>query len=288
MKRSGQRCARVFTFAVPRAGDYVIRAQVDAPDESANSFYVSMDGEPEDPSMIWDVKVTDGFEERVVSWRGSGSMEDNEIVPKVFNLSVGEHRLVLVGREPGKIKELAVVPYVPPAPVAEGSWEDIQQRYERTDANYRRQIRALPDNETGEKEARELREKVNAEHAQQFIEAVTLAERNSAADTGLAALQWVLSFGRAHYQPAGRLAVLLLSREYSEHPGVGTAVASVAWWLPYEDEENYAAAVDLLRHVASSNPDRTARGQAALGLAYLPLREFKKAEARGTGDLLRA
>lgn len=89
----------IFTFAVTNAGDYLIKAAVNAPDESANSFYVNMDSQPEDPIMIWDVDVTNGFEERTISWRGNGEPESDEFVPKHFNLTAGIHKLIVLGRE---------------------------------------------------------------------------------------------------------------------------------------------------------------------------------------------
>jgi len=49
--------------------------------------------------MIWDIDITSGFEERTVSWRGSGTYDANEFVPKVFSLSAGEHELIVRGRE---------------------------------------------------------------------------------------------------------------------------------------------------------------------------------------------
>src|SRR4051812_22307533 len=87
-------------FSVPTAGNYVIHALVNAPSEDANSFYVNIDAAPEDPMMIWDMEVTNGFENRVVSWRGNGDAGTDEFTPKVFKLTAGEHKLMIVGREP--------------------------------------------------------------------------------------------------------------------------------------------------------------------------------------------
>jgi hypothetical protein len=99
-----------FTFSVPVAGDYVIHAMVDAPDEDSNSFYLNIDADPKDPDTIWDMAVTKGFEERIVSWRGSGTDSSDEFAPKVFKLTAGEHKLIVFGREPAKLKSLTVRP----------------------------------------------------------------------------------------------------------------------------------------------------------------------------------
>lgn len=101
MKSAGK---AVFSFSVTNAGNYIIRAMVNAPEESANSFYVNVDAQPEDPMGIWDMEVTEGFQERTVSWRGNnGSPESDEFSPKVFKLSAGDHKLIIVGREPGTL-----------------------------------------------------------------------------------------------------------------------------------------------------------------------------------------
>ncbi|MEW6301936.1 MAG: right-handed parallel beta-helix repeat-containing protein [Verrucomicrobiota bacterium] len=94
---SGGRAA--YTFNTANAGSYVVTALVDAPDLSANSFYLNIDAEPVDSAMIWDIPVTSGLEKRTVSWRGSGTHDNNEFVPKVFTLSAGTHQLIVRGRE---------------------------------------------------------------------------------------------------------------------------------------------------------------------------------------------
>jgi hypothetical protein len=47
--------------------------------------------------MIWDIPVTVGFEDRIVSWRGNGTLES----PKVFYLTTGSHTMIVRGREAG-------------------------------------------------------------------------------------------------------------------------------------------------------------------------------------------
>lgn len=98
----------VFEFTVAKAGTYEIYADVNASAEDANSFYLNIDAPPEDPAMIWDIDVTSGFQERVVSWRGKGEPENDEIKPKRFNLTAGAHKLFLVGREPAELRSLSI------------------------------------------------------------------------------------------------------------------------------------------------------------------------------------
>ncbi|HWQ90589.1 MAG TPA: hypothetical protein VN673_02875, partial [Clostridia bacterium] len=91
----------VYGFSVPTAGNYVVSVNVNASSASANSCYVNIDGEPSDPSMIWDMPVTTGFSNQTVSWRGNGTDVANQFVPAVFNLTAGTHYLVIRGREAG-------------------------------------------------------------------------------------------------------------------------------------------------------------------------------------------
>lgn len=88
-----------YEFTITNAGNYVIQALVSAPNDAANSLYLNIDAEPQDPTMIWDIPLTSGFEERVVSWRGNGTDASNQFVPKIFNLNQGTHQLIIRGRE---------------------------------------------------------------------------------------------------------------------------------------------------------------------------------------------
>jgi hypothetical protein len=89
----------VYTFTITNSGDYTIQASVNAPNSAANSFCVNIDAEPEAPCMIWDIPLTSGFEPRMISWRGNGTADTGQFVPKVFSLTQGTHQLILRGRE---------------------------------------------------------------------------------------------------------------------------------------------------------------------------------------------
>jgi len=88
-----------YSFTVPNGGDYVISAVVNAPNDGANSFYVNIDAEPADPTMIWDVPIFSGTTNQLVSWRGAGTFDNNQFAPKVFTLTAGTHQLIVRGRE---------------------------------------------------------------------------------------------------------------------------------------------------------------------------------------------
>jgi hypothetical protein len=104
----------IFRFAITNAGDYVIYGIADAPGPESNSFFLNIDGPPEDPLMIWDVDETAGFEERAVSWRGDGTDSSDQYHPKVFKLTAGVHQLILHGREPDtRLKTISIRPAKP-------------------------------------------------------------------------------------------------------------------------------------------------------------------------------
>jgi hypothetical protein len=90
-----------YSFNIINAGDYLVSAMVSAANEGQNSFYVSIDAEPTDPLMIWDVPVTTGLTSHTVSWRGNGAADPSsaQYSPKVFTLSAGAHQLIYRGRE---------------------------------------------------------------------------------------------------------------------------------------------------------------------------------------------
>jgi hypothetical protein len=96
----------VYTFNVTAAGNYVVNALVDVPSTDNNSFFVNIDAQPTDPTMIWDIPTTSGMASQTVSWRGNGGVDANspsgmdaQFAPQVFNLSAGTHQLIVRGRE---------------------------------------------------------------------------------------------------------------------------------------------------------------------------------------------
>jgi len=112
--------ARVeYQFEVTVSGEFVISGLVNAADFGSDSFYVNIDGEPTN-EMLWDVKVTTGFEERLISWRGNGTPTESQFVPAVFYLSAGTHTLVIIGRESNTfLDKVEIIAYDGPQPVSE-------------------------------------------------------------------------------------------------------------------------------------------------------------------------
>jgi hypothetical protein len=102
------------SFSVDRAGDYLIRARVNAPFFQERSVYLNVDGEPLDEQMVWPIEITTGFEERMVSWIGTGVCIHPQFEPKVFRLDPGAHQLIVRGREPNvRLDRFSVVLVLP-------------------------------------------------------------------------------------------------------------------------------------------------------------------------------
>jgi hypothetical protein len=89
----------VYNFNISTTGSYVVTAEVIAPGEGNNSFFLNIDAQPTDPAMIWDVPVSTTMTSQTVSWRGNGTTTSDQFAPKVFNLTAGAHQLIVCGRE---------------------------------------------------------------------------------------------------------------------------------------------------------------------------------------------
>jgi len=106
----------VYRFNINQAGDYIIKADVSAATTASDSFFINIDSEPQSPTHIWDIiPLTTGFEERTISWRGSGIPTIPQFSPKIFTLSTGEHQLTLRGREANtQLDKISIVKYFAP------------------------------------------------------------------------------------------------------------------------------------------------------------------------------
>jgi len=106
----------VYNFTITNAGTYVVQVMVNAASASANSLYVNIDAQPQDPANIWDIPVTSGFQQMLVSGRGNGTFDNDQYVPQTFTLAVGAHRLIIVGREANVQLESFSILQLPPPP----------------------------------------------------------------------------------------------------------------------------------------------------------------------------
>jgi hypothetical protein len=89
----------VYALTITNTGDYVIQAVVDAPTYGERSFYVNVDTDPTDDSMLWKIPITTTYSTRTVSWLGNGTCTAPQFSPKAFHLTAGSHQLIIRGAD---------------------------------------------------------------------------------------------------------------------------------------------------------------------------------------------
>src|SRR5437868_7016881 len=72
-KGPGDSGRAVYYFTITNAGSFVLQALVNASGGEPNSLLVNVDAEPDEPAMIWELPVTGGFTNQLVSWRGEAA-----------------------------------------------------------------------------------------------------------------------------------------------------------------------------------------------------------------------
>lgn len=160
----------------------------------------------------------------------------------------------------------------------------IQQEDKEAETAYHKAVQTLPDTPDRDNKAQELWKQFDQKEADLSMAAVELARNYPKSEVGFAALEWMLKKVRAKYFPAGPPALEIMTRQYADNPKIGSVIAVLAYYLPLENDPSYGPIVDLLNAVVEKNPDRTARGQAALGLAWLAKRKFQQAESKANPD----
>jgi thiol-disulfide isomerase/thioredoxin len=160
----------------------------------------------------------------------------------------------------------------------------IQQEFKDSEAAYVKATESLPDTSEGNAKREALWNQVDKKQADLFMMAVDLAKTRPKSEVGFTALEWVLKSIRAYYLPAGPVGFNLMAQQYAANPRIGTVIAVLAYYFPPEEEPSYRPALELLNAVAEKNPDRIARGQAVLGLAWIAKRKFLEAESQPKPD----
>jgi thiol-disulfide isomerase/thioredoxin len=161
-----------------------------------------------------------------------------------------------------------------------GQLSAIQQEYTNSENVYQKAVQSLPDTPDANDRRRDLSQQLAREQVDLFMAAVTLAGANPKSDAGLAALDWMLNTAGDFSLPAVNAGLDLMTRQYADSPKIGTTVANLAYYLLPDQSPSYRSGMDmLLETVAAKNPDRTVRGQAALGLAFEAKHEYGTRES---------
>ena len=88
-----------YQFNIFQAGTYAFTARVIAPSAATNSFFFTLDGNPQ---QIWDIVSTpNNWTELGLSVRGNGTPEDPEFDTLKVDLQPGIHTFIIAGRESG-------------------------------------------------------------------------------------------------------------------------------------------------------------------------------------------
>lgn len=99
-----------FTFDVQQAGDYTVLARVLAPTYTQDSFFVSVDGKPEDVFDAAEGTWSPNWQWTAVNGRAGTGTPLTES-PRVFTLSAGQHTITFRAREAGTgLDQIKLVP----------------------------------------------------------------------------------------------------------------------------------------------------------------------------------
>jgi hypothetical protein len=167
----------------------------------------------------------------------------------------------------------------PPASAAE-KLEAIKKGVKDAEEAFRKAYSEKPDAKPDDKKIEELYSAFTKKQTEGLTAAVEIAKSYPKSETGFAALEWVLTNPRSYYLPPGETALKLAAENHAANPKIGKIVALVGYIGPNEKSypAAYAAAKKLITAVAEKNPDKTARAQAHLALAYEKRQKFAAAE----------
>jgi hypothetical protein len=162
----------------------------------------------------------------------------------------------------------------------------IKKQHEEAEIAFRKEARALPDTPEGGKKVRDLFKSFDKGQAERFMAAYEIAKANPKSDVGFQALEWLLTTPRALSLPAGALAMKLATEHHASNPKIGKSIAWVGFFPPdlAQNADAAANAQVLFQAVVKKNPNRAARGQAVMALAWEAGRKFAVAEYKRTQD----
>lgn len=181
------------------------------------------------------------------------------------------------------VLNLAAAADPPETPAAK--LETIRKEAKEAQDAYYKAVEALPDNPESAKKAQELFKAFDKKQTDGFMAAVELARADPKSETAFAALEWVLTTPRSYYVGAGKPGLELATEHYAADPRIGKAVAWVEKYFPRGQGAPEDEAAAFIQAVAKKNPDRTVRGQAAMGLAHRAGDRFAVAEYEKSPDV---
>ena len=164
----------------------------------------------------------------------------------------------------------------------------IQKEVVDADAAYRKDVEKFPENWAADPKLQQFWKESVAKWRQRkqegFDAALKIAKLDPASGVALAALEWILVTETSQSLRAYEAAFGLLAKHHANNPKIAKCISDVAYNLPWDSEATTRAALSLLKAVVEHNPDRTTRGQAAIGLARAAFNEFTFAESKSRPD----
>jgi thiol-disulfide isomerase/thioredoxin len=159
----------------------------------------------------------------------------------------------------------------------------VQKEVADAEKLFRDALAKLPDSNQEDPEVEKLYQAYLKKQKAGFATAFEIARTSSDRDTSFLALEWLL-LQFAHRDPSGIPVLELMTSQYATDPRIGKAMSFVGYYLPMETDPVYKPVIDLCKAVQARNPDRTAKGHAALALAWDAKNRFRIAESKGSPD----
>lgn len=107
-----------YPFSIDTPGYYLVYAKVNTAGDGNNSVYIDIDNSNfVEPTTVWDIPVTgEGvWSMESSSWRGNGTYDNNQFVPKTWYLTSGSHTLYIGSREASAFFDHITMSYFAPA-----------------------------------------------------------------------------------------------------------------------------------------------------------------------------
>jgi thiol-disulfide isomerase/thioredoxin len=157
--------------------------------------------------------------------------------------------------------------------------EAIKKAAKDAEEAYGNAARSLSEGAEGEKKAAELWQTFSKKQTEGFEAAIALAKSDPTSSVAFDALDWVLTVPRSYYVPAGIRALRELTEHHADNPNIGRIAATCGKFGPGEnDKERYAATDAFFKAILEKNPNRLARGQVLMSLAWRAEQRFAVAE----------
>jgi peroxiredoxin len=170
------------------------------------------------------------------------------------------------------------------SPTSSARLKAVQKDVADAEAAFREAWAKLPDLHQEDPQVEKLYQIFRKKQQAGFNTALEIAKAGPKSEAAFAALEWLLLTPQAYYLPPAKAMFELLNEHHAANPKIGKGIAILAYYPPSEADTTHHQAVALLKAVAEKNPDRGARGHAAIALAWLAKQKFQLAESKAAPE----